>query len=180
MMQSIISLELIIYVQTNHNLNMFNSIILFPCLQCTMKMKDQFYWTFHILWMLTLQISKNLTYLIFLAMWCKLEEMFRFHINWAKILRSCVIIGCMLIALFITCPKHAPSNGVYKLNVSHEITNFRVMVMLWYLHLSHNTRFLKQDNFFQARLQLPCQPMFNDIINIKKGYRNMTMLPICK
>jgi hypothetical protein len=66
-----------------------------------------------------------------------------------KILSSLVTYW---VALLITCSKYAPSNGVYKLNASYGITNFKAMVKLPKLvpSFSHNTRFYKMKPNFSS------------------------------
>ncbi len=43
------------------------------------------------------------------------------------------------VALLMACPNHAPSKGMGKLNASHEITNFSVVVMFAKLIPSSST-----------------------------------------
>jgi hypothetical protein len=52
--------------------------------------------------------------------------------------------------LFIVYPRHAPPNGVYKFNDSHEIINFMEMVMLPKLVFSS----FAYDKTLEMRLQL--------------------------
>jgi hypothetical protein len=93
--------------------------------------KNQFYYTFQNLQMVTLQTSRLLTYLIFLAMWCKLKGHFGiFHIKRPMHLETLSSLVENWTTLFIVYPRHTPPNGVYKFNASHEIINFRAMIML--------------------------------------------------
>jgi hypothetical protein len=71
-----------------------------------------------------------------------------------KILSSLVAYW---IALLITCSNYAPSNGVYKLNASYGITNFRARVRLPKLvpSFSHHTRFWKWKKKFQVWPSIP-------------------------
>jgi len=79
--------------------------------------------------------------------------------------------------LFIACSKHAPSKGACKSNASHEITNFKVMVMISIIfHKAQNLRF--EAKGFKHGFQLLCQPFPISVISFKKAYRNMMTLPI--
>jgi hypothetical protein len=84
--------------------------------------------------------------------------------------------------LFIVYPRHAPPNGIYKFNASHEIINFRAMVMLPKLVPSSFTydKTLEMKLNFHAWFSVVFQPMPNSIIGLKKAYYNMRRLPICK
>jgi hypothetical protein len=96
-----------------------------------------------------------------------------------KILSSLVAYR---VALLITCSKYAPSNGVYKLNASYGITNFRAMVKIpnWYLHFHITEDFGNETKLFMHDLQLPYQPIPVSIIGFKRTYYNMMTLPIKK
>ncbi len=74
-------------------------------------------------------------------------------------LRSLKILSSLVahwVVLLITCSKYAPSNGVYKLNASYGVTNFRAMVKLPKLvpSFSHSTRFWKWNQNFQIWLSI--------------------------
>ncbi len=53
-----------------------------------------------------------------------------FTIIGPKSLETLSLVITYWVLLFIACTKHAPSNGASKLNASHEITDFRVVVMI--------------------------------------------------
>lgn len=106
-------------------------IFLPSCLQCTMKIKDWFYCTFHRLQMLTLQCGNKIKkYLIILAMWCKIGRTFVQISHWLAL--SLEILSSFVtswVALFMACWKHAPSKGLYKFNASQEIIDVKLEVM---------------------------------------------------
>lgn len=131
-MRNAFSLELPICAHANHILDMFASIPLPPCLQCTMKRKDQIYYAYHKLQMFALQ-CKNQDYHILdfighvLQNWR--DVCAYFTLTHAKFWKCCH----RLLHIELPCSWHVQNMHYHKeytnLTLHNKLLTFKVVVM---------------------------------------------------